>query len=306
MPDSRVSLPAGTNLDCYSIIKLMGSGGFSLIYLAKDNDSGDSVVIKEYLPKRLTARGPGLNVEVIGEKQREQFSQGRKLFFQEAKALAVLKHPNIVNVRTFFLSNGTAYMVMDYERGRNLGHYIKRHKGKLSTRFILAVFPQVLGALDLIHSKGHLHLDIKPSNVHLRPGGNPLLLDFGAIHQIATTRSRQLSQVVTPGFSPIEQYYSSGYVGPWSDVYSIGSTMRACIEGGPPPSAVERHAGDKLQPAVKMFKRHYPKRLLEVIDWAMEVDPLLRPQNAGSMLDALTGGNLAEADEAVSRRRGRQ
>jgi len=306
MPDSRVSLPAGTNLDCYSIIKLMGSGGFSLIYLAKDNDSGDSVVIKEYLPKKLTARGPGLNVEVIGKKEREQFSQGRKLFYQEAKALAVLKHPNIVNVRTFFLSNGTAYMVMDYERGRNLGHYIKRHKGKLSTRFILAVFPPVLGALDLIHSKGHLHLDIKPSNVHLRPGGNPLLLDFGAIHQIATTRSRQFSQVVTPGFSPIEQYYSSGYVGPWSDVYAIGSTMRACIEGGPPPSAVERHAKDNVQPAIKLFKRHYPKRLLEVIDWAMEVDPLLRPQNAGSMLDALTGENPDKVDEAEKQRSNRQ
>lgn len=306
MPDSRVSLPAGTNLDCYSIIRLMGSGGFSLIYLAKDNDSGDNVVIKEYLPKKLTSRGPGLEVEVIGEKALEQFNQGRKLFYQEAKALAVLKHPNIVNVRTFFLSNGTAYMVMDYERGKNLGHYIKRRKGKLSARFMFAVFPPVLGALDLIHSKGHLHLDIKPSNVHLRPGGNPLLLDFGAIHQIATTRSRQLSQVVTPGFSPIEQYYSSGYVGPWSDVYSIGSTMRACIEGGPPPSAVERHAKDKLQSAIKLFKRHYPKRLLEVIDWAMEIDPLLRPQDAGSMLDALAGENRAEVDDSIILQRGRQ
>jgi hypothetical protein len=69
---------------------------------------------------------------------------------------------------------------------------------------------------------------------------------------------------------------------------------------------VERHAKDKLQPAFKLFKRQYPKRLLEVIDWAMEVDPLLRPQDAGSMLDALTGENLAEVDKAAKQRWGRQ
>jgi len=93
--------------------------------------------------------------------------------------------------------------------------------------------------------------------------------------------------VVTPGFSPVEQYYASGYVGPWSDVYSIGATMRACIDGKSPQSAVERHAKDLMQPATQAFRKRYPTYLLEVIDWAMEVDPLLRPQNAGDMLQAL-------------------
>jgi hypothetical protein len=64
--------------------------------------------------------------------------------------------------------------------------------------------------------------------------------------------------------------------------------MRACIEGKSPPSAVERHAKDVMEPATKMFGSRYPRYLLEIIDWAMEVDPLLRPQNAGEMLEALT------------------
>jgi len=149
------------------------------------------------------------------------------------------------------------------------------------------VFPPVLDALNLIHSRGHLHLDIKPSNIHLRPGGNPLLLDFGAVHQFATTRSSQPSQVVTPGFSPLEQYYASGYVGPWSDVYAIGASMRACLDGKSPPSAIERHARDTLRPAAVVHARRYPAFLLEAIDWAMEIDPLLRPQNAGALLTAL-------------------
>lgn len=274
-------------IDCYSTIKIIGSGGFSLIYLAEDEDTLDHVVIKEYLPKKLAYRDDNGQVQVLNQEKCDAFHNGRRLFFMEAKALATLRHPNIVNVRTFFLANNTAYLVMDYEHGKNLGSYIKKRKGNLSTTFMLTVFPAILDALNLIHAQGQLHLDIKPSNIHLRPGGNPLLLDFGAVHQFATTRRRQSSQVVTPGFAPVEQYYSSGYVGPWSDVYAIGATMRSCIEGKPPPSAIERHAKDTLRSITSLYSRQYPAFLLDIIDWAMEVDPLLRPQHAGAMLEAL-------------------
>lgn len=284
----REALPPGTVIDCYTIIKLIGSGGFSLIYLAEDEETQDQVIIKEYLPKKLATRNKDdLRVCVTSEDQRNALNNGRKLFYQEAKTLASLKHPNIVNVRNFFLCYDTAYMVMDYEHGKNLGHYIKQRKGGLSTTFLKTVFPPILDALSLIHSKGQLHLDIKPYNIHLRPGGDPLLLDFGATHHIASSRKHQGSQVVTPGFSPLEQYYASGYVGPWSDVYSIGATMRACIDGKSPQSAVERHAKDLMKPAAKAFRKRYPAYLLEIIDWAMELDPLLRPQNASNMLQAL-------------------
>lgn len=287
MANNRKSLPIGTVLDCYSIIKLMGSGGFSLIYLAEDMDTEEKVVIKEYLPRKLAERNEGLDVRVAKDAKEEAFNNGRKLFYQEAKALATLQHPNIVHVRHFFLANETAYLVMDYERGTNLGAYVKQRNGGLSTAFLNTVFPPILDALSLLHYRSHLHLDIKPSNIHLRPGGNPLLLDFGAVHQFAKSRARQRSQVVTQGFSPYEQYYAAGYVGPWSDVYAIGASMRTCIEGKPPPSAIERHAKETMRPLSETWKKKYPLYLLEVIDWAMEVDPLLRPQNAGEMLEAL-------------------
>jgi serine/threonine protein kinase len=166
MSQTRDILPPATVIDCYSIIKLIGSGGFSLIYLAEDEDTQDRVVIKEYLPRKIATRGARLRVEVKGDEHSENFNKGRKFFFQEARALATLRHPNIVNVRTFFLAHNTAYLVMDYEPGKNLGNYIKRYKGGLSTGFLLTVFPAVLDAMSLIHAKGHLHLDIKPSNIH--------------------------------------------------------------------------------------------------------------------------------------------
>ena len=152
----------------------------------------------------------------------------------------------------------------------------------------MTVFPPLLDALELIHSRQHLHLDIKPSNIHLRPGGNPLLLDFGAAYHLDDVGEKK-AQVVTPGFSPIEQYYAAGPVGPCTDVYAAGATMRACIEGKPPPSAVERHAEDKLKPAIESFGRYYPREVLESIDWAMQIDQTRRPTSAGELRNALLG-----------------
>ncbi|VAX08338.1 Serine/threonine protein kinase [hydrothermal vent metagenome] len=267
---------------------MIGSGGFSLIYLAEDEDTRERVVIKEYLPKKMAARRKVAKIEVAGgEKQQNTFHHGRKLFYQEAKALAGLQHPNVVKVRNFFLANGTSYLVMDYEPGKNLGRYIKQRRGSLSATFLMNVFPPILDALSLIHSSRHLHLDIKPSNIHLRPGGSPLLLDFGAVHDVSRVSQSKSGRVVTPGFSPVEQYYASGHIGPWSDVYAIGASMRACIEGKSPPSAIKRHAKDNMSVAASSFAGRYPAYLLQAMDWAMEMDPRRRPQTAGDMLRVL-------------------
>jgi serine/threonine protein kinase len=284
----RDSLPIGTVLDCYRITKLIGSGGFSLIYLAEDEDTHDEVAIKEYLPKRFGTRQLGQAVAVTKEEKYESFQRGRRLFYQEARVLATLRHPNIVHVRNCFLANNTAYLVMNYEPGKNLGRYIRKRQGGLSTNFLMTVFPPLLDALQLIHSRQHLHLDIKPSNIHLRAGGNPLLLDFGAAYHLDDVGEKK-AQVVTPGFSPIEQYYASAKVGPCTDVYAVGATMRACIEGKPPPSAVERHAKDMLRPAVEAFDQHYPREILESIDWAMQVEAEHRPKSASELREALLG-----------------
>jgi serine/threonine protein kinase len=284
----RDSLPIGTELDCYRITKLIGSGGFSLIYLAEDEDNHDEVAIKEYLPKRFGTRHNGLAVTVTHDDKYESFQRGRRLFYQEARLLATLRHPNIVHVRNCFLANNTAYLVMNYEPGKNLGRYIKKRQGGLSTNFLMTVFPPLLDALALIHERQHLHLDIKPSNIHLRPGGNPLLLDFGAAYHLDDVGEKK-AQVVTPGFSPIEQYYATGRVAPCTDVYAAGATMRACIEGKPAPSAVERHAKDQLVPAIEAFSGRYPREILESIDWAMQLEPQNRPRSAAELRDALLG-----------------
>lgn len=287
LPPRKALIPR-TELDCYHIVRLIGSGGFSLIYLARDDETQDEVAVKEYFPKRFGIRGERDQVQVSEEDKLNSYYRGLKLFFTEARTLAKLRHPNIVKVRNCFLANGSAYLVMDYEPGKNLGTYIKKRQGGLSTNFLMTVFPPLLDALDLMHRQQHLHLDIKPGNIHLRPGGNPLLLDFGAVHEFSETTDILKAQIITPGFSPVEQYYSKGNIGPWSDVYAVGATMRACLDGKPPPAATELDAGkSKLQPAIETFPNRYPAWLLKSIDWAMELDAKNRPQTAADLRDAL-------------------
>lgn len=287
MSNKAQALPAGTRLDQYVLDQPIGGGGFSIVYLAREQESGTAVVIKEYMPGKLAQRTADQTVAANSDTHIERFAHGRRLFFQEASTLATLKHPNIVNVINFFRANGTVYMVMEHQQGVNLQDYIKRHRGNLSETFIRTVFPPLLEGLRFIHSRGLLHLDIKPGNIHLRPGADPLLLDFGAVHEIMHTRQFQPTQVITPGFSPIEQLDPGGYVGPWTDIYAIGATMRACIEGRPPPPAPRRREHDNMRPAVQAFRKQYSPTLLEAIDWATDVDPLLRPQEVGQLITAL-------------------
>ncbi len=301
MNDADPALAPGTRLENYVINQKLGGGGFSIVYLAREVDSGDLVAIKEYMPRKLAYRGEdGCSIHPLDDKTAEHFAHGRRLFFQEANTLAGIKHPNIINVLNFIRAHGTIYMVMEYVRGINLQDYIKRHKGGLSEKFIYHVFLPLLDGLKLIHDKGLLHMDIKPANIHLRPGGSPVLLDFGAVHEMQQSRKYQPGQVLTLGFSPVEQSTAGGYVGPWTDIYAIGATMRACIEGVSPPPAETRRMKDTMKSAAEAFRKGYSKKLLAIIDWTMEVDPMYRPQSVTQLLEAINESQAESNEEGGS------
>jgi serine/threonine protein kinase len=287
MSNPGIALPTGTRLEHYRIESTLSAGGFGMVYLSRDLQTDIQVVIKEYMPSKLARRLPDGGVIPQSKQHAEYHNEGMRLFLQEATALIKLKHSNIVRVLNFFRANDTVYMVMEYRSGKNLQRYIKSHNGNLSETFLRTIFPPLIEGLRLVHETGFLHLDIKPGNIHLCPGGVPLLLDFGAVHPRNSSRKLQITQVVTAGFSPIEQYDLGGYVGPWTDIYAMGATMRACIEGVTPIPAKIRREKDVLRPAVEVFKDRYSSDLLETLDWAMEVDPLLRPQTVDAFLEPL-------------------
>lgn len=281
------ALPPDYMLRHYRIVRTLAGGGFSIVYLAEDMQRQQRVVVKEYLPSDQAKRGEDESVYSLSAETDATFRAGIKRFFDEAGALAKINHPSIVRVVDFFRDNNTVYLVMNYEDGKDLGSYIKQRKGGLSEKFIRKVFPQLLLGLRELHANNLLHLDIKPPNIFLRPGGNPLLLDFGAA-QPAYREGRVLgAHTLTLGYAPIEQH-RRGHLGPWTDVYALGASMWACITGKSPPPSTERAESDKLKPAVRAFAGRYSHQLLEIIDWCLKMDQMERPQTVQELLDAFS------------------
>lgn len=216
------------------------------------------------------------------------FMRGRALFFEEAKVLATLKHHNIVEVINFFQANDTVYMVMTYDYGVTLDKILHRKSLPITETFLLAVFKMLLLGVKVIHDHQLVHLDIKPANILIRADNDPLLLDFGAIRKFPTHSHGSRAKVLTNGFSPIEQYDTHGEMGPWSDIYAVGATMRACLDCKIPPSSTDRANQECLPAAVKAYKRKFPEYLLQAIDWAMAVQPQDRPQTVDALQQALS------------------
>lgn len=282
-------LQTGTIIDQYVIERELAHGGFSSVYLARQIADQVQVAIKEYLPRKFAHRTWNNVVVANSEEAATLFKRGRVLFFEEAKVLSKLKHPNIVEVIGFFEANSTVYMVMTYDYGVTLDKLLSNKLLPISEDFVLPLFSSLLAGLGYIHSRQLIHLDIKPSNILVRPGNDALLLDFGAIQSFPKSHLGKQSKVLTKGYSPIEQHDLSSQLGPWTDIYAVGASMRNCLELKTPVPAQDRARQDTLVPAVKVFKRKFSEHLLKAIDWAMAVQPANRPQSVAELLKALAG-----------------
>jgi serine/threonine protein kinase len=281
-------LPEGSQLENYRILRVLSSGGFSFVYLAQDEHE-TPVAIKEYLPASLALRTGTDAAPAVPEANQAIFRYGMKCFFDEGRALATLTHPNVVRVLNFFRANETVYMVMRYERGRTLQEHIHARHGTLKESWIRRTFTQLLHGLREVHSRKLLHLDIKPGNIYVRNDGTPLLIDFGAARQTLTAEGTKLPPMYTPGFASPEHYANRENLGPWSDMYSVGAAMYACLSGDSPQPANERLESDKVEPARKAWSGKYTSQLLDTIDWCMRLDHLERPQSVLALQKALMG-----------------
>ena len=274
-----LALPVGTVLNDYTITRVLSLGGFSFVYLAQDAHK-NTVAIKEYMPVSLAKRHRDGEVSSNG-KSEAAFKHGMKCFFEEGLALANIEHKNIVRVLNFFRANNTVYMVMKYERGKLLQDYIVALSDAVPEQFLVRMFVELLNGLREVHTRKLLHLDIKPANIYIRLDGSPVLLDFGSARQALSEMT--LAPTFTPGFAPPEQYYDRKHLGPWSDIYSIGASMYACLHRATPLAANQRLTDDTLVPARQAGKHVYSDKLLAIIDECMQVDYMLRPQSVFSL-----------------------
>src|SRR5438552_10818108 len=178
--DDHDALPAGTRFGELEILRVLGTGGFGIVYLAQDHALERKVALKEYMPGALAGRGAGKMVSVRSSANRETYALGLRSFVNESRLLARFNHPSLVKVYRFWEENGTAYMVMPYLQGVTLREVRRSMTEAPTESWIRSVTDPLLDALELLHNEGVYHRDIAPDNVLLPPGGPPVLLDFGA------------------------------------------------------------------------------------------------------------------------------
>lgn len=223
----RTVLPAGTTLvDKIIVGKVMGKGGFGITYLGYDIRMSKIIAIKEYYPNGIAYRSnSGIDVLLADPKSEETFEKGAEKFYSEAEMVSQFNgNPNIVSVYDFFRTNNTVYLVMEFINGVTLKNYVKRH-GSISDGQALFIMNKMASALSITHSANVLHRDISPDNIMICADGKIKLIDFGAARQILAESSSNLTVVLKPGYTPIEQYTKKGMQGAWTDIYALGASI---------------------------------------------------------------------------------
>ncbi|WP_052501604.1 serine/threonine protein kinase [Thiomicrospira microaerophila] len=271
------TLPQGYQLGDYVIEDLLGQGGFGIAYLAKDMHLHNHVVIKEYFPNDIVSRD-GQTVAPFGTTGQDDFERGMQRFVEEGRALARFNHPAVVRILKYFQQNNTAYLVMEFIDGEPLDQYLKR-KGTLTPEVVEHLASELLDGLAVVHQHGLIHRDIKPANIMLRPGGKPVLIDFGAAKDALAEKSH--SVMVTSGYGALEQYSSKSQLTPATDLYALGGTLYKCLTGKTPEEATARVIDDEHIPLRQLrIAKDCSPGLVELIDQCMEIKQVDRPQDA--------------------------
>ena len=290
-------LPLGARLGEFELTRIIGIGGFGVVYLAFDHSLQRNVAIKEYMPAALAARTDSGAVVVKSSRQAETFQIGLRSFVNEAHLLAQYDHPSLLKVYRFWEANGTAYMVMPYYEGITLKQTVKNLQGSApDERWLKEMLRPLADALALIHRGSCFHRDIAPDNILILKSGRPLLLDFGAARRVIGDMTHALTVILKPGYAPIEQYAETPHLkqGAWTDIYALAAVVYFVISGQAPVPSVARIMTDPLVPIAKLGAGRYSAAFLRGIDKAMSVRPEQRPQSIAALCELLDLGDVRQ------------
>jgi len=285
-------LPVGSHLAEFEITRVVGQGGFGVVYEAWDHTLERVVAIKEYLPTSLSTRQQDGTVVPLSERHRETFDLGMRSFINEARLLAQFDHPSLLKVYRFWQERGTTYMVMPFYRGDTLRQALVSIPAGVDEAWLIRIMDGVTQALAVMHGANCYHRDIAPDNIILLEGsGRPVVLDFGAARRVITDKTQAITVILKPGYAPIEQYAEMPDMsqGAWTDVYALAAVMHVAVCGRAPPPSVARLLSDSYVPlgGNEILRQRYSLRLLQAIDAGLGVRPESRPQSMAEFRAAL-------------------
>jgi serine/threonine protein kinase len=282
----------GFFLGKYRLLRLLGTGGMSSVYLAEHATLRHLVAIKVLPVKR--AEGTSF----------------LERFQREARASARLNHPNLARVSDIDSFGDVHFMVMEYVDGVDL-HARVKNEGPLPVREAVDLARQAALGLDYAHQEGFVHRDVKPANMILDRRGTLKILDLGLAlpsaeeDRLASLTHEHDEQVLgTADYLAPEQAHDSHTADKRSDIYSLGCTLffllvgKGPFSGGPVADRIRRHIHDPA-PNLLDLRPEVPPAIVEVVYRMMEKHPDARYQSAGEVAELLSAW-LNEAPRAAT------
>lgn len=279
-------LTAGLTLEKrYRIVRELGYGGFGRTYLAEDlNRYNEYCVLKEFAPQVQDPR---------------EVRKAEELFKREAGVLYKMQHDQIPRFRELIRMNvgnrEALFLVQEYVEGQTYTELLQSHpQQRFSEAEVVQLLRQILPVLEYIHSLGVVHRDISPENLIRRSGDKlPVLIDFGAVKQAATTIISQstgrpmMTLLGKEGFAPQEQI-QHGQAFPSTDLYSLAVTVLVLLTGKDPKALYDSSK------AAWNWRKYVSlsSGLGKLLDQMLAYRPRDRYQSAAEVLQALNSANL--------------
>ncbi|MCB9457397.1 MAG: serine/threonine protein kinase [Anaerolineaceae bacterium] len=268
----------GRKLGDYSIVDVLGHGGMARVYRGYDAKLDRYAAVKVIDSTLMVGQDP------------EEY---RARFLKEARAIARLRHPNIVGIYQFDQSDTLYYMAMSFIEGKDLRHVLKnfsRSQTLMPHGQVLAIAQDMAAALDYAHRQDVIHRDVKPSNIMVTPDGEAVLTDFGlALNRSEGTIGNTFGSAY---YIAPEQALSSAQSVPQSDLYSLGVVLYEMLAGQmpfnePSPMNVALKHLNELPPPPSSFNPALSPEIDAVLLKVLEKDPTQRYASGKLLADAL-------------------